>query len=86
LTSLSSPGFPTTGSGAGASFSSKGADYPTAASNYYNSYASFYSQSGGPYRSVPTISSRPEHSKLEINDRISDFGDEAPLRLFSAVQ
>ena len=42
-------GFP---GGAGGGFTSKGSDYPGAgaASSYYNTYASFYSQTGAPYR------------------------------------
>ena len=41
-------GFP---GGAGGGFPTKGSDYPGgAASSYYNTYASFYSQTGAPYR------------------------------------
>ena len=49
LTQLfSGPGFP---GGAGGGFPTKGSDYPGgAASSYYNTYASFYSQTGAPYR------------------------------------
>ena len=45
---LDVPGFP---GGAGGGFPSKGSDYPGgAASSYFNTYASYYSQTGAPYR------------------------------------
>jgi len=70
-------GFP---GGAGGGFPSKGSDYPGgAASSYFNTYASYYSQTGAPYSAYMSGSGSPATSSAPTIYQLSSIPPPAAL-------